>query len=168
MLATMTRGVARVLAYGLFIAVIGCFSRYPRYVYVDPGMAVIKMAFSHAGQRKEKCRRLSPEEIQKLAPNMRRSTQCTRERLPITVELYLDQDLLYEGTLAPAGLWKDGQSTVYERFVVNPGLHRLTARLRDSHRSEGFDYENSTQVRLQAGQNFVVGFRAELGGFTFN
>ena len=40
-------------------------------------------------------------------------------------------------------------------------------RLRDSARSESFDYEREVEVDLVPGQNFVVDFRAEAGGFIF-
>ncbi len=156
------------MAYAVFMAGIGYFSVFPAYEYLEPSRAVIKMAFSHAGERKEECRRLTPEEIQKLAPNMRRPTQCGRERLPVIVELYLDGDLLYAGAAPPSGIWGDGTSTVYERFVLAPGSYVLTARLRDSYRTDSFDFEHTKRVELHERQNFVVSFRPELGGFSFD
>lgn len=156
------------VAYAVFMAVIGYFSVLPAYEYRDPFKAVIKMAFNHAGERKEECRRLTPAEIQQLAPNMRRQTQCGRERLPVLVELYLDDYLLFRGSEAPSGLWKDGVSTVYESFTVTPGSYLLTARLRDSYRTDSFDFEYSERVKLHARQNFVVSFRPESGGFSFD
>jgi hypothetical protein len=61
----------------------------------------------------------------------------------------------------------DGASTAYQRFTVEPGRHTLVARLRDSARSEGFDYEGSVDVELRPAQSFVVDFRADTGGFVF-
>ncbi len=58
-----------------------------------------------------------------------------------------------------------GASSVYERFVVAPGRHRVTVRLRDSRRKEGFDYEMEEDVELVPGQHLVVDFRADMGGF---
>ncbi len=46
-----------------------------------------------------------------------------------------------------------------------PGRHLVTARLRDSRRQEGFDYEHEQSVELSAGQNLVIDFRADTGGF---
>jgi hypothetical protein len=44
----------------------------------------------------------------------------------------------------------------------------VTARLRDSARTEGFDYTRSTEVELKPRQNFVVDFHAATGGFSFH
>jgi hypothetical protein len=85
----------------------------------------------------------------------------------LLVELAVDGELLYRDWLPPSGLAGDGTSTAYERFVVAPGRHVVTARLRDSRRELGFDYEHEQVVELVAGQNLVIDFRADTGGFRF-
>ena len=159
--------IAQAIAYALFGAMLGYFSSAPAYVHRDPSMAQIKISFSHAAQRIGECRRLSPEEIAKLAPNMRRPLDCPRERLPILVELELDNRPLYRGELPPTGLARDGSGTIYQRFPVMAGKHHLVARLRDSKRTTGFDYESTTDIEVAPQQNFVIEFRAETGGFIF-
>jgi hypothetical protein len=99
----------------------------------------------------------------KLKPNMRRQVGCPRERWPVYVELLRDGRLLYRGEHEPAGLWNDGPSTVLERIVVPRGPQRLTVRLRDSGRKDGFDYEREIRADLAAAQNFVIEFRADQG-----
>lgn len=166
----MTRPLAilgQALAYLLFAAVLGVFSAAPSYTYLEPDRALIKLSFSHAAQRKGECRRLTPEEIAALPPNMRRTQDCPRERLPVLVELVLDGRVVARELLPPAGLHGDGASAVYRRFPVTTGRHRLVARLRDSDRTEGFDYESAAEIELAPGQNFVVDFRSETGGFIF-
>lgn len=155
------------LLYGAFIAFIGYFSVAPAYRHVDPQLAVIKLTFSHAAERREPCRKLSPKELAQLAPNMRRPMDCERERLPLLVEFEIDGELVFQTEEAPTGLWKDGPSTVYQKFPVQAGSHELVARLRDGRDTEGFDYERAASVELAPGQNFVVGFRAAAGGFKF-
>lgn len=159
--------VAQAIAYGLFAAIVGYFSVSPSYNYMDRDQALIKLNFSHPGQRRVECRRLSPQEIAELPPNMRRSLDCSRERLPVLVELELDGKLLLRESLRPAGIAKDGASSVYQRFVIQAGPHTLLARLRDSAREQGFDYEHEAAIDLAPGQNFVVDFRAQSGGFVF-
>lgn len=158
---------AQVVFYGLLALLIGYFSASPVYTYMAPDKALIRISFSHAAQPVRECRRLTPEEIAQLAPNMRQPMDCPRERLPLLVELELDGRLLYRGSHAPSGLWGDGPATVYRRFVVEPGRHRLVARLRESKRSEGFDYEHSENIDLRPQQNFVVDFKPNTGGFNF-
>jgi hypothetical protein len=153
--------------YAAFMAVLGYFATLPAYTYVDPGAAVITLSFGHAGEKVSECRRLTPEEIAALAPNMRRPMDCPRERVSLLVELELDGAMLYRASLAPSGLAGDGASSVYQRFVVAPGRHRLAARLRDSRREEGFDYELEEDIELAPRQHMVVDFRAGTGGFKF-
>jgi hypothetical protein len=153
--------------YALFMAVIGYFATSPAYTYVDPGAAVITLSFTHAGERSSECRRLTPEELAALAPNMRRPMDCPRARVSLLVELELDEEILYSASLPPSGLAGDGASAAYERFVVAPGRHRVTARLRDSRREEGFDYVLEKDVELVPGQHLVIDFRASTGGFRF-
>jgi hypothetical protein len=147
--------------------VLGYFSTAPAYQYLPPDKALLKLAFSHAAERRVPCRKLSPAEIAELAPNMRKPEACERERLPLLVELEMDGELIYRAEERPTGLWKDGASTVYRKFVVAPGKHFVLARLRDSRDAVGFDYEQSAEVDLAPQQNFVIGFRKTTGGFTF-
>jgi hypothetical protein len=154
--------------YLAFAAPLAYFSHLPPYVHQDPERALIKLSFSHAGEHKEECRRLTAEELAALAPNMRKPISCKRERLPLLVEIVMDGELLYRASLPPAGLAKDGESTVYKRFSVAVGTHALTARLRDSRRPEGFDYELNGEVLLKPQQNFVITFNADTGEFIFH
>ena len=166
----MTRFVqflGQAIAYSLFAFAIGYLATRPAYTYLNPDMAVIKLSFSHAGAHIEECRQLSQEELNRLAPNMRRPTQCLRERVSLLIEVMLDGELIYRKALPPSGLAGDGASTVYKKFPVNTGRHHLVARLRDSRRESGFDHEQSVDVTLTPQQNFVIDFRPELGGFLF-
>jgi hypothetical protein len=163
----VARYLAQIAAYGLFAGVVGYFSDTPAYVHHNPEKALIKLSFSHAGEHKGECRRRTPEELAALAPNMRRPFDCPRERVPLMVELVMDGELIYRGVLPPAGLAGDGASTVYQRFPVAPGRHRLIARLRDSRREQGFDHEHKQIVELRPRQNFVIDFRPQTGGFRF-
>jgi hypothetical protein len=67
----------------------------------------------------------------------------------------------------PSGLWNDGPASVYERLTIDAGVHTITARLRDSARETGWDYEYSATADLAPGRYFTITFRAENGGFEF-
>ncbi len=159
--------IGQIIAYAGFAVVVGFLATRPAYTYLDPEKALIKLSFSHAGQHVEECRRLSQEELEQVAPNMRRPTQCPRERVPLLIEVMLDGELVYRDLLPPSGLASDGASTAYKKFPVSTGQHRLTVRLRDSRRASGFDYEKTADIMLTPQQNFVIDFRPELGGFLF-
>lgn len=156
------------MVYVLFAAVIGYFSDSPAYTHLPADMAVVKLSFGHSGAHTSECRRLSADEIAALPPNMRRPLDCPRGRVPVVVEVTLDGNPLYAASLQPAGLSGDGLSRVYKRFIVPPGPHRIVARLRDTTRADGFDYETVRDIELHPLQNLVIDFRAERGGFIFD
>ena len=166
-MSSLFRYIGQFIAYALFALVVGYFATRPAYTYLDPQQALIKLSFSHAGQHLQECRRLTQEELNRLPPNMRRPMDCPRERVPLLVELELDGEMLYRDELPPSGLSRDGASTAYRKFSVPAGSHRLVARLRDSRRQDGFDYEKAADITLAPQQNFVIDFRPELGGFLF-
>jgi hypothetical protein len=154
----------QVVLYALFAATIGFFSSYPRYQHLPPDQALLKLSFSHPGQLVSECRRRTQEELAALAPNMRNSLDCPRRRSPVTVELALDGSELARREISPAGLSRDGPSTVYARFPVPAGSHRLSVKLNDSVREPGFKYTRSEDLDIRPGQVVVVDFNAEKGG----
>ncbi len=161
------RWMLQFAAYAGFAAAIGYLSILPRYEYAAVDMTEVKVSLSHAADRVEPCVKLSPQEIAALPPNMRRTEQCERQRLPLTVELDVDGETVLHVDAPPSGLWSDGPASVYERFSVTPGTYRITARLRDSARPEGWDHMHTEQVVLEAGRYFTVTFKEEAGGFHF-
>ena len=166
-MASIFQYIGQVIAYTLFAVVVGYFATQPPYTHLAPGMAQIKLSFGHAGAHTSECRRLTQEELNQLAPNMRRPLDCPRGRLPVLIEVELDGELLYSEALPPSGLAGDGVSTAYKKFPVDPGQHQLVTRLRDSNRSEGFDYEKASEITLSPQQNFVIDFHPSSGGFLF-
>ncbi len=159
------RYLGQAVLYALVAATLGYFSAAPSYTHFPPDQAMVRLSFTHGADRRGPCRQLTAEEMGQLAPNMRVPTVCPRERLPVHVELELDGALLYTAELPPTGLNSDGPSRAYESFAVPPGRHILTARLRDTDRSEGFDYDVSTEVDMAPGRHLVIDFRADIGGF---
>ena len=93
-------------------------------------------------------------------------SKCPRARWPIVFELELNGQALIENTLPPAGLWSDGPASIYRRLTVPSGEQTVTVRLRDTGRTDGFDYESSRQVKLRPNQNVVIDFDAD-SGFLF-
>jgi hypothetical protein len=164
-MADAARYGLQALFYLAFAVVVGWFASRPVYEQFPAGQAQIKLSFAHGAERREACRRLTPKEIASLPPNERRPNDCARERLPIQVELTLDDAVIYEAALQPTGLAGDGPARTYEKFIVPPGRHVVTARLRDSDRTEGFDYERTVDVELVPQQSLAIDFKADAGGF---
>jgi hypothetical protein len=113
----------------------------------------------------EACRKVSQEELMKLPPNMRKPSDCPRERHPVRVEFRVDDLLVVDLTAPPTGLSSDGKSTVYRRLPVSSGEHLLSIGMVDSGRTEGFDYQLEARVSLDPQQHVVVEFDHDLQTF---
>ena len=159
--------VVQALLYGAFAVFIGYLSIAPTYRYADPELAVIKLSLNHAADRVEECIKLTPQQINERAMKGEPINECERARLPLTVELDVDGTTVLSLAAVPSGLWSDGPASVYERLAIDAGTHMITARLRDSARETGWDYEYSDEVDLVPGRYFTITFRAENGGFAF-
>ena len=159
--------IGQLIIYSLFALMLGYFSNSPVYTHLSPDNAVIRLSFNHAANLREACRKLSYEEMAKLPPNMRIPTDCPRERLPVRLEMVLDEKLVYSESLEPSGLWKDGEAVVNRKFIVPSGRHHLVVRMTDSHRDKGFDYEKEEWLELKPYQNTVISFIREQHSFIF-
>ncbi len=152
--------------YVPLMALIGYFSSYPRFTQVREGEALVRLSLVHAAQRLQECRERTPEELARLAPNMRAALDCPRERSPLLVELEFDGRVVYRREATPAGLRRDGAAAVYHRMTVPSGSHRVVVRLRD--RASGdFNYVRTATLELAPGASLVIDFAAAQGGFMF-
>ncbi len=151
----------------MIAAFVGYFSSQPSIRTMPSGTAQIKLSFAHGAARKIDCRRLTSKEIASLPANQRRPNNCTRERIVMLVQLSIDGKLIYDEQLKATGLSSDGPARTYQKFVVATGTHTIIARLRDSKRTSGFDYEAIREVTLTQYQNLAIDFKADAGGFQF-
>jgi hypothetical protein len=162
----VARYAAQVALYVAFGAALGYFSSYPLFQVLPPGEALVRLSFSHGAQPVAPCHERSAEELAKLPPNMRVKTVCPRERSPVRVQVEMDGKLLYDITAQPAGLKRDGDSTVYRRLPVVAGAHTFKARLADGPGGE-FTYVAEKSIELAPGKVLVIDFNAGKGGFIF-
>ncbi|MEO8123000.1 MAG: hypothetical protein ABI633_03025 [Burkholderiales bacterium] len=159
--------IGQVLLYGVFALIVGVFSHWPTYRHLADDESLIKLSFTHAAQRVDECRKLTPEELAKLPPNMRAPTKCGRERAPVVVEVDLDGKPAIRHVAQPSGLSRDGASSVYQRMTVHAGMHQVVVRLKDNAGKGGFDYESEKTVTLAPAQILVIDFDPQRGGITF-
>ncbi|TYB77832.1 hypothetical protein [Maritimibacter fusiformis] len=157
--------IGGLISTALFFGV-AWLSYAPSWRSVPEGMALVRLSFTHSGDRSATCRDRTPEELAKLPPNMRATQICDRRRPPIYVELLVDGDLVYAEERAPSGLAGSGPSRLYERVLLPAGTHTLLVRMRDNPASEGFDFQAERRVELAPEQSFVIDFRKE-EGFVF-
>lgn len=164
---TVLRWSGQAATLGALMLCVGAFANGPTYRSLGADQAVLKLSFSHPGQPKGECRMRTPEELAALPQQLRQPRICPRERLPVTVELRVDGQLVHSQVVQPAGLSRDGSATVYRRFAVPAGRHVLSAALRDSARADGFDYANAAELTLAPAQVLTVDFDSERHAFVF-
>src|SRR4030065_1538720 len=89
------------LFYALFFGVIGYFSTWSTYTYMQPDETLIKLSFGHAGQLKQACRERTQEELAKLPAYQRKSTVIcpSRERADVGGELEMEAKQDYHGVV---------------------------------------------------------------------
>lgn len=155
------------LLYGSFALAVGVFSRWPVYHPLAGDQAQVKVSFTHHGARLAECRRYSAEELARLPPNMRRATQCERERAPVHIEVDIDGQQVLQHTALPAGLSRDGASTFYRRLDLPAGTHRIAVRLQDDPRPGAPVHQRDATITLQPAQVLVIDFNADKGGIVF-
>jgi hypothetical protein len=157
---------AQLALYAPLMAILAYFSTEPRFSVLGPGEALLRVSFIHSTERRQACRERTPEELAKLAPNMRAALECPRERSPLLVELEVDGRVVLRREVEPSGLRRDGNAVVYQRMALPAGRHRIVARLRD--RPEGgFNHVRDETVELAAGRALLIDFNAARGGFAF-
>jgi hypothetical protein len=144
--------------YSVFMALIWYFATGPSIRLIADDEAMITIAFAHAGELREPCRMLSQEELNQLAPNMRKIDDCPRERSPVTIEARLDGKPFYSASLQPPGLYGDGGVDVFYSAKVPAGQHRLSLRMDDNQRIEGFNHNFEREVSIDPAQILLVGF----------
>jgi hypothetical protein len=153
--------------FSAFAVVLIFLSTSPPYQYASGDTAIVKLSLSHAAERVTPCVQRTSEEIAAMPAYERRPTKCERERLPLHVELEVDGVVVVGIEKPPSGFWGDGAASIYEKIELQPGPHRITARLRDKGGDSGWDYSHSDTVELEAGRYLTVTFKAEAGGFSF-
>jgi hypothetical protein len=161
------RLAAQFMVIAALFAGVAALSDWPTYGQIPKNSGVLMLTFVHGADRKGECRRLTPEEIAKLPPNMRRVQDCPRGRRPIYVELDVDGRSIYRADLPPTGIAGDGPSRVYQRFVLPAGKYDVAVRMRDTARAGGFDHERRDSVELSPDQMLVIDYRPESGSFVF-
>ena len=157
--------VGQVVLYGAFAAFIGFFATSPKYRQIPDDVALIKLSISHLGGRE--CRKRTQEELAKMPRNMRAPMDCPRERSDIALEVDFDGQPLFRTVMHPTGLYKDGISTVYKRFELKSGEHRLAVRMNDNLTQPGFNHVKEGLITLVPRQVMVIAFTPNQGGLFF-
>lgn len=159
------RYLLQAINYTVFMALIWYFSTSPAIHIIADNESVVTIAFAHAGEIREPCRKLSNEELMKLPPNMRKPEECSRARSPLVIEAKLDGEIIYSKIMQPPGIFNDGSVDIYYRRIIPAGKHQFEIKMDDSVRKKGFNYAFKQDMNIKPGQILLIGFDP-LNGFS--
>ncbi|MCF6224698.1 MAG: hypothetical protein L3J22_00115 [Xanthomonadales bacterium] len=155
------------LSYAAFVAVIWYFSSEPAFQHMPADKALVVVAFKHAGLPVEACRKMTQQELDLLSPNMRKVNDCTRQRSPIHLQLFMDGDILFDKIETPPGIYADGSVNIYYSRKVATGKHDFVIKIKDSVRADSYTYMHQHEQVLDTAQILVISFTRDKG-FVFN
>lgn len=154
----LLRYFLQAINYAVFMALIWYFATSPPIRIIADDEAMLTIAFAHAGDFREPCRKLSSEELAELAPNMRKPEECPRERSPVIIKAALDGKMFYDRVLQPPGLFGDGGVDVFFSGKIPAGKHHLEIKMNDSVRIEGFNHTFEHDISIKPAQIMRVDF----------
>lgn len=115
---------------------------------VDHGR--LTLAIAHLSDRIEPCRQLSEAERMELPPTRRVTEVCERARVPVKVELVVNDRTLLAQELEPSGFHEDGRIFLVESWPLPAGDYQarltLTGRTAETSRNEVFDFSLSPRA----------------------
>jgi hypothetical protein len=86
---------------------------------------LVRLSWRAVGERIEKCRVPSEEELAALPPHMRQKEICEGNLAPFALEVHLDGERVVDREVRPAGAREDRPTYVFEEIPVAPGPHDL-------------------------------------------
>lgn len=144
----------QLLAWALLGALIVAFADGPSFDPLPAEHGRLTLAIAHLSERVEPCRQLSEAERMELPPTRRVTEVCERARVPVKVELVIDDRTLLAQELEPSGLHGDGRIFLVDRWVLPVGNYRIELTLAgpntETGRHEVFEFS------LPSGANAVV------------
>jgi coenzyme F420-reducing hydrogenase delta subunit/Pyruvate/2-oxoacid:ferredoxin oxidoreductase delta subunit len=140
------------------------FSRKPIYPFYSKDDSLIKFAFKYTSRYKVDCKEATEKETEAKLKHMRKTESpfpvmrmnCTGERIPVNVELFLDDKNVLTKTYHPSDLKRDGTTYVYEEIITIAGKHRLKARITDSKTDNPLNYTFDKEIQIKSGEVAVI------------
>lgn len=137
-------------------------SMKPSYPFYSKDRSLIKITFKHSG--KQECRELTEKDTMNELKHMRKTNSpfskirmdCDRKRLPVYVEVDLDNKNILSRTYYPTGMRKDGSTFAYEEIHTAPGTHEIKVKMRDSKEESPFNYIFEKKTETKKGRVAVI------------
>jgi len=103
---------------------VALLSRVP-YDSAGRDEALIRLSWRTPGELVTECRRLTPEELERLPAHMRREEVCEGRMAPYRLRVTIDGEEVLDDIVRAAGVREDRPLYVYRELFVAPGEHRI-------------------------------------------
>ena len=142
------------------------------YVFSDTAASSLKISIKYLGKRVVDCDEafiINKEgeryrevlaQTGKANMKLKKIGDCSRERHPVVLEVYIDDKMFMGKSCKPAGWKKDGASFIYENLQLSPGRHLITVKIRDSIDSE--PYILREMLDFKEGEAKIISFDKKL------
>ncbi|MDP3910215.1 MAG: hypothetical protein Q8Q14_07465 [Gemmatimonadales bacterium] len=163
----MTRRVLGILLLAVAGVSLAILSEAP-YAATPPNRALIRLSWRAYSEQVQACRRLTPEELERLPIHMRQEEVCERTILPYRLLVSIDGTAVTNILVRSGGAREDRPLYVFHELPVAPGPHRLTIRFEREGEGETRDAAEpiperearETPPRLALDEVVVLGDRA--------
>jgi len=148
----------QLLFYLCLFTLVGYFSDSPVYQYNDAESAELELAVRFSGTRLGVCETLTAADVAELAPNMKVALVCPREKSPLSLRLYVNEDLLLAERLLPSGIHGDGVIASYKRLVLEPGTWDLRIEVDSNNQESVLEHEFEQTIETHAADSWLLSF----------
>jgi hypothetical protein len=117
--------------------------------------ALVRLSWRAVGERVERCRRATPEELAALPAHMRRPEICEGSLEPFRLSVALNGETIYTGQVRASGAREDRPTYVFREFEVPAGTHHLQIHFAP-------DREDSARAPLRLDETVTLAARKVL------
>ena len=163
------RAKEAVAATILLVACAAVLGAVSDLAYTPPGIdgSEFVVSLKHPGIASENCRDLTQEELAATPVHMRKERVCERTRPPVRLQVLIDGTTALETSIAPSGIWKDGNSVSVERIPVALGAHRVSVAIGETTDPEEWTFDEERTLTFTDEARQVVVFD-RVAGFTWH
>ena len=164
-----SRAVHAVSATVLLIACAGILGLVSDLGYTAPAIdgSEFVVSLKHPGVASENCRDLTPEELASTPVHMRKERICERHRPPVRLRVTIDGVTALEASIAPSGIWEDGNSVAVERIPVALGEHHVSVAIGETMDPDEWSFGDEQTLTFSERHRRVVVFD-RVGGFDWH
>ena len=156
--STVSRWRRLIAALAVVVAV-SVMLVFGSHVHYQPPLAEgseLLISFRHPGLAE--CRPPTPEELAERPPHMQPDKICSRERLPVRLQVSVDGVVRVEQSYAPGGVFSDGNSGAVESLRLPEGSHHVAVAIGETSDANDWKFSEARTLEFDSKSRRVVLF----------